>query len=134
MLTSFYLSLLAMLFIKISMETIKTRIASQTSLGTGEDPRMIGMVSAHSNFQSYIPIIALLMYFYEISSWSNQLVLHALGLSVLAGRFLHYLGVRNAKAQIFKFRVAGMRLTIIPLMILAALNFAHFAYTTRFAN
>lgn len=131
MITSLYISLLALLYFRISLDTIKARVKNQVSLGTGSSEELLGLVSAHSNFQSYVPIIGLLMYFYEGSELGQPLVLHALGLSVLAGRLLHYLGLKNANAQNFKFRVAGMRLTLIPLIVLALLNLANFAYITR---
>lgn len=131
MLTSFYLSLLALIYIKISWETIKARQKHQVSLGTGDKDELMGLVSAHSNFQAYTPIIILLLWFYENSALANESLVHALGLSVFAGRLLHYLGIKNASAPNFKLRVAGMRLTLIPLAALAALNLAAFVYATR---
>ena len=58
-------------------------------------------------------------------------IIHALGLSVLAGRYLHYIGIKDLDSQNLKFRVAGMRMTLIPIVILALLNIAAFVYTTR---
>lgn len=131
MLTALYLSLLTMIYIRISFETIKARRRNKVSLGTGESQQLLGLVSAHSNFQSYVPIIILLMWFYENSSLASEIVIHAIGLSVFAGRLLHYLGVRNATEQNLKFRVAGMRLTLAPMAVLTALNLAAFVYATR---
>lgn len=131
MLTSFYLSLLALVFVRISLDTINARRRAKVSLGPGANDEILGYVSAHSNFQSYVPIIGLLMYFYENSELFNELALHAIGLTVLAGRLVHYIGVRNARAQNFKFRVAGMQMTIWPLIVLTLLNLANFAYVTR---
>ena len=73
----------------------------------------------------------MLLYLYETSDIAASVIIHALGLSVLAGRYLHYIGIKDQKAQNFKFRVAGMRMTLIPMLILAILNIAAFVYTTR---
>lgn len=134
MLTSLYLGLLGFIYLKISMDTIKARKRHQVSLGHGENNEILGYVSAHSNFQAYVPMIGLLMYLYEISALSYAPLIHAIGLTVLAGRAVHYLGVREANAQNFKLRVAGMHMTLWPLIVLASLNIANFYYITKFKN
>lgn len=131
MLTAFYLSLLSLIYFKISVDTIKERIKNQISLGPGPNNEIAGYVSAHSNFQSYVPLIGILMYLYEMSELTSPLLIHALGLTVLSGRLLHYLGVKNSKAPVFKFRKVGMHMTLWPLLILALLNLASFVYVTR---
>ncbi len=134
MITSFYLSLLAFLYFKMSMDTIKARRKHKVSLGTGDNNELLGHVSAHSNFQAYVPLIGILLYSYEQGQMAHPLVIHALGLTVLAGRLLHYYGVKDAAVQNFKFRAAGMKMTLIPLIITAALNIINFAYVTRVLN
>ncbi|MEX0797947.1 MAG: MAPEG family protein [Bacteriovoracaceae bacterium] len=131
MFTSFYLSLLALVYFKISLDTIKARLKHKVSLGPGSDNEIGGLVSAHSNFQAYIPLIGLLMYLYETSQLGYPLLIHAIGLTVLSGRLLHYLGIRDAQAPNFKLRKAGMHMTLWPLLLLAFLNLINFVYVTR---
>ncbi|MBC76631.1 MAG: hypothetical protein CME64_11510 [Halobacteriovoraceae bacterium] len=131
MFTNLYLGLLALLYFKISLDTIKERRSKKVSLGPGEHNEIAGIVSAHANFNSYVPIFIIMLYLYEISDIAFAPIIHALGLSVLAGRYLHYIGIKDLDSQNFKFRVAGMRMTLIPIVILALLNIAAFVYTTR---
>lgn len=131
MITSFYLSLLAFLYFKMSLDTIKARRKHRISLGPGPNNEILGLVSAHSNFQAYTPFLGVLLFAYEQSRLSQPLIVHALGLTILAGRLLHYYGVKDASAQNFKFRVAGMRMTLIPMLITSVLNIANFAYVTK---
>ncbi len=131
MFTNLYIGLLTLLYFKISLETINARRSNKISVGAGDNNEIAGIVSAHSNFNSYVPIFIVLLYLYETSDIAASVIIHALGLSVLAGRYLHYIGIKDQKAQNFKFRVAGMRMTLIPMLILAILNIAAFVYTTR---
>ncbi|MCO4753048.1 MAG: MAPEG family protein [Bacteriovoracaceae bacterium] len=131
MLTSLYLGLLTLVFFKISLDTIKLRQKNKISLGSGPNDEIAGHVAAHSNFQAYVPLFGILLYIYEGSELAFPMIIHALGLSVLSGRLLHYLGIKDTKAPNFKFRSVGMRLTLIPLAILAILNIANFVYVTR---
>lgn len=122
MLTTFYAGLLSLIFIKISLDTIKARVSNGILLGNGKNNEILALTSAHSNFTSYVPLFLILMYFYEKGPFTSELVLHAFGLSMFCARVLHYLGIRDAQRPELKFRRVGMHLTLWPIMILALAN------------
>ena len=102
MFTNLYIGLLTLLYFKISLETINARRSNKISVGAGDNNEIAGIVSAHSNFNSYVPIFIVLLYLYETSDIAASVIIHALGLSVLAGRYLHYIGIKDQKAQNFR--------------------------------
>lgn len=120
MITSLYAGILSILFFWISLETIKARGREQISLGAGENNQIIHLVSAHSNFASYVPLLLFLMYLLEVKSF-NSVFLHFTGVIVVTGRILHFLTMRN-KETTFKKRKLGMQLTLFPLLWLGILN------------
>ena len=101
--TALYAGLLALLFLALSAAVIRQRGASRISLGTGDDPGLIGRFRAHGNFAEYVPLGLLLMALVEIGgapAWH----MHLLGLLLLCGRLCHAAGLlRNGMA----LRVAG---------------------------
>lgn len=121
MITSFYAGILGILLTLISWETILVRRKLKISLGMGENNEIAHLVSAHSNFCSYTAIMLILLYFAETSHDFHFLLIHLLGLMFTIGRFYHYFAFRSGKVK-FKYRVRGMRLTLIPLVVLSLLN------------
>ena len=119
MITSFYLALLGLLYLKISIEVILARRKYRILYGQGSDNEIGGIVGAHLNFASYIPFILLGMFQAETSHSAPKIFLHLLGSTVLLGRIIHFLGLsRMEKVKKFKFRVLGMHLTLWPLLAL----------------
>ncbi|SMF14281.1 hypothetical protein SAMN06296036_105285 [Pseudobacteriovorax antillogorgiicola] len=120
MLTGFYAGLLACLYMKMSLDTIAARRKHQVSLGTGQGEEIVGVVSAHLNFASYVPLLLILLYLVEISNQVPAWVCHPIGIAIFAGRVLHYRALIQDKMN-FKWRVVGMHLTLWPLLTLGIL-------------
>jgi uncharacterized membrane protein YecN with MAPEG domain len=57
-----YTSLLGILFLVISFAVINGRRTHKISLGPGKSNEIIHLVSAHSNFSSYVPIFLFSFY------------------------------------------------------------------------
>lgn len=121
MITSFYAGLLAILFFKISIDTIMARRKNKISLGSGPNNEIEGIVSAHANFTSYAIYLLVLTYLIEQSAVFPSYLLHIIAAAFTIGRVLHYLAVSGKKMN-FKFRVAGMQLTLWPLLALGIMN------------
>ncbi len=119
--TSLYAGLLAVLYFKLSLDTIKARRRNKISLGVGANNEIVAIVSAHHNFASYVPLLLLLTFFAESSGQVSNAVLHGLAAAFTLGRALHYVAFARPKMD-FKLRVVGMHLTLWPLVILAGLN------------
>jgi uncharacterized protein len=114
MITGIYASLLGLLFVLLSIRTIRARRRSRIALGYGEDPGLIRSARVHANFAEYVPIALLLIYFVEVSAAPMWLV-HVLGIILLAGRGLHAYGVSQVKEN-YHFRILGMSATFTVIV------------------
>jgi len=117
--TPIYAALLALLFVFLSLRTIRLRQRHRVALGDGDNPELRRAMRAHANFAEYVPFALLLVYFVERDGAHLTLV-HALGLALLAGRLLHAWGVSQPRED-FRFRVTGMVLSFGVLLTAALL-------------
>jgi uncharacterized membrane protein YecN with MAPEG domain len=83
----------------------------------------------HANFAEYVPFALVLLGLAE-SLHAPLALLHALGIALLAGRLTHAYGVSRQNEQ-YRFRIAGMTLTLVVLG-LAALTCLAEAVMQRF--
>lgn len=120
MITGLYAGILGLLFFKLSVDTIRGRRTHKISLGTGPQNEILPLVSAHSNFSGYVPLLLILLYIAEEAKLSAYLI-HAFGISITLGRVFHYLAMKEG-GNAFKKRVTGMMLTLWPLIILSVMS------------
>ena len=109
-----YAALLAMLFVLLSVRTIRARRSLRIGLGHADSPVMLRAVRVHANFAEYVPLALILIFLVE-SSCANAWVVHALGAALLLGRTAHAYGVSQPKED-FRFRVFGMSVTFTVLV------------------
>ncbi|WP_034719114.1 MAPEG family protein [Bacteriovorax sp. DB6_IX] len=121
MMTFLYASLLGVLYFLISLETINARRRNQISLGVGDNRQIEQIVSAHSNFSAYTPILLILLFGLENSEQVSPYIVHLFGLLIFFGRIFHYRAFRKEKMN-FKYRVLGMRLTLWSLLVMSLVN------------
>jgi uncharacterized membrane protein YecN with MAPEG domain len=116
-----YAALLALLFIALSIRTIRARRALKVALGTGGHAALERAMRVHANFAEYVPLALLLLVMAELRGMP-ALVLHGLALALLVGRCAHAWGVSQTPED-FRFRVAGMicTFTVIGMTALALL-------------
>lgn len=119
--TAFYASLLAFLFMLLSVRVMTQRREAGVEIGVGESRELLRRARVHANFAEYVPMALLLLAFAE-SLKVPSVVLHALGVTLLAGRILHAYGLSQAP-QILKWRVLGMALTLTTIGLAAFLCF-----------
>lgn len=115
--TALYAGLLTPLFLFLSARVIVARRGARTALGDGGDPALLRRVRVQANFAEYVPLALVLLGLAE-SLRTPVLVLHALGLALLAGRLVHAFGVSRAPER-FTFRVTGTALTLTVLSLAA---------------
>ena len=108
-----YAAILALLFIALSVRTIRLRRRFATAVGDGGNETMLRAMRAHSNFAEYVPFTLLLLAFAELSATPSW-ILHALCMALAAGRCSHAFGVSRLPED-FRFRVFGMALTFTAL-------------------
>ena len=113
-----YAALLVLLFVVLSIRTLRLRRTLKIGVGDGGNPQMLRAMRVHSNFAEYVPLALLMVYLVE-SRGAYPVFVHALGLFLLAGRLSHAYGVSQAREDL-RFRVAGMALTFATLLSAAA--------------
>ncbi len=119
-LTTSYACFLALLFLALSVKTIRERRRSKIAIGPGEDPVLARAVRAHANFAEYAPFALLLMALLEMNQ-GNSIAIHAAGLALSFGRLSHSFGISRTEED-FRFRVGGMAATFMAYSILIITN------------
>ncbi len=112
-----YAALLAIMFIVLSIRTIRQRRKLRIGLGDAGNKDMQRAMRVHANFAEYVPLSLLMIYLVEQSgvyAWFT----HTLCLGLLLGRLSHAYGVSQVKEN-FRFRVAGMSSTFAVLFACA---------------
>jgi len=112
-----YAGLLALLFVVLSVRTLRMRRRLRIAIGDGSDQQMLRAMRVHSNFAEYVPLSLLLLYLVE-ESGATPAYMHALGAALLIGRLSHAIGVSRVDEK-YGFRIAGMVLTLTVLIAAA---------------
>ncbi len=124
--TPLYAALLGLIFVVLSIRTIRLRRRYRVAIGDGDNEPLRRAARVHANFAEYVPLALLLVYFVETGG-GPALLTHALCVALVCGRLSHAYGVSQPREN-FRFRVAGMVLTFsviiaaclaIPLVRLA---------------
>lgn len=118
--TPLYASILALIYVVLSARVIGYRRNAGISLGDGGDRVLLRRQRVHSNFAEYAPLALLLLGFAELNG-AAALPLHGLGLTLLAGRTAHAIGM-SRRPGIPALRVGGMALTFVVIISAAVLN------------
>jgi uncharacterized protein len=114
MITPIYAALLAIIFVFLSILTIKVRRELKIPLGDGNNQKLTKIIRAHSNFSEYVPFALLLIYMAEAQG-AEKLLVHLLGVVLLTGRILHAYGISQENEN-YKFRVSGMSMTFVSII------------------
>ena len=118
--TPIYASLIALLFVLLSLRVIAARRQSRVPLGDGGDPILLRRLRAHGNFAEYAPLVIVLMALAELQGAAG-IALHAIGALLIGGRLVHAFGV-SQEPENYRLRVAGMALTFTALIMGALAN------------
>jgi hypothetical protein len=117
--TAFYAALLAVIFVGLSLRVIFARGESGTLLGDGGNPELQRRIRVHGNFSEYVPFAIILLGLAE-GLGAPHVLLHVLGLTLLAGRLAHALGV-SRPPEVPAIRVVAMGCTL-TMMVLSAMS------------
>ena len=120
--TPYYAAILALLFIVLSVRTIKTRRENKVAIGDGGEKSILRAARVHANFSEYVPFTLLLISLLEIQSYS-QWIIHGLCIALVTARIIHAYGVSQANED-FRFRIFGTATTINIVGICAFLLLA----------
>jgi len=109
-----YAALLALLFVVLSVRTLRLRHGLRIAVGDAGDERMLRAMRVHANFAEYVPLCLFLLYLLEAQG-AAAWYLHVLGACLLAGRLVHAFGVSHVREN-FRYRIVGMTLTLGVLL------------------
>jgi hypothetical protein len=120
--TAFYASLLAALYLVLSARVIGWRRVRRVELGHGEDAQLLRRMRVHANFAEYVPFAVLLMALAESMAPPRPL-LHLVGIVLVVGRLMHAYGLSQTP-HILRYRAGGMMLTMTAIGIAAMICFS----------
>lgn len=113
-------SLLAFLYLALSMRVIRARNTERISIGDKGNDLLLRRMRVHSNFAEYTPLALVLLLTLELMGGAHWL-LYGLGLFLVVGRAVHAYGV-SCEPEPMSFRVSGMLLTFTVIGIAALAN------------
>lgn len=121
--TPIYVALLALLLLLLSARIILYRREKKLSLGDEGDRQLLKRMRAQANCAEYAPMGLLLLLVAELQG-APAVALHVLGLTLLAGRVLHGIGL-SSNPQNMTLRQIGMALTLGMIGLTALGLLAH---------
>lgn len=121
--TPIYVALLALLLLVLSARVILYRREKKLSLGDEGDRQLLKRMRAQANCAEYAPMGLLLLLVAELQG-APAVALHPLGLTLLAGRVVHGIGL-SSNPQNTIFRQVGMVLTLSMIGLTALGLLAH---------
>jgi uncharacterized membrane protein YecN with MAPEG domain len=124
--TAFFASVLALMFIKLTLNVIGLRRKNKVSLGAGGIDELDRAIRAHGNFAEYVPLSLFLMGALELNG-APILLVAILGVLMVGGRYFHAKGINEPPPE-FTNRVRGMKLTFASLGLLAVSNIVWIGY------
>ena len=120
--TAFYLAVLALLYVALTLQVIRLRRMNRAAFGDSDNIALRSAIRAHAHFAEYVPITTLMIGFLEASG-ASALRVHVLMGALVVARLLHPLGM-YAAPNTFRFRIGrigGVAITI-ALLITCALS------------
>lgn len=115
--TSIYAAILAIAAVTLSVLVSMRRARHSVSILDGGHVDLAVAIRRHGNFIETVPLILILMAISE-SRGMEAFWLHAVGMTVLAGRLLHALGLKANRAY-HPLKALGMAGTLLPILALS---------------
>lgn len=94
MVSALYVVLGALLLIKLSLDVVRLRTQYRVATGDGGFYELQTAIRVHGNVVEYIPIGLILLVLLEMNGTPNW-TLHICRLLLMAGRLMHYYGLRT---------------------------------------
>lgn len=107
-----YVAALGVIFVGLSILTIRSRRHAGIALGTGTNDELLRRTRAHANFAEYAPL-ALILIAGAAAAGAPVWFVHATGAALVAGRLLHAVAIYRSAIPL---RVAGMALTLTTML------------------
>lgn len=120
--TALYAAVLGIMFVALSVRTVRVRRRLRIGLGDAGNPQMLRAMRIHANFSEYVPLSLGLIYLAEVQGAPGWLA-HALGISLVFARVAHAYGLYREKVL---FRVIGLSANLTLLLVACSYLFLNF--------
>ncbi len=104
-----YAALNGLIMLVLGILVVRARVTTQTLIGDGGKPEMLGPLRAHANNTEWTPM-AIVMMLVVVSLGGWWWLLHVIGLPLTIGRLLHSIGI-TSNVGTSSLRFIGMILT-----------------------
>ncbi|SEK86581.1 hypothetical protein SAMN05216262_103155 [Colwellia chukchiensis] len=118
--TGFYASLLALLYLGLTINIIRLRLSLQIGIGSGGNKVLAAAIRIHGNFAEYVPLALILLACYELNN-GDATILHAIGALLIISRVFHAIGLSKSIGASLQRQIA-MLSTFVVLIVLAVVN------------
>ncbi|OMQ27261.1 MAPEG family protein [Serratia oryzae] len=129
MVSALYVVLGALLLIKLSYDVVRLRMQYRVAYGDGGFYELQTAIRVHGNAVEYIPIATVLLVIMEMNG-AEVWMIHLCGLLLMAGRLVHYYGLRNREVS---WRRSGMAATYISLILMVIANIFYLPWDLVFS-
>ncbi len=110
--TSLTASILALIYVVLSVRVSGGRRRYRISLGDGDNADMLARIRAHANFIEYVPLLLILMALLE-SSGGKSSALALGGALLVVFRIMHAVGVPRPAPNVFRAVGAAGTLALV---------------------
>jgi uncharacterized membrane protein YecN with MAPEG domain len=129
MVTGLCAGILGIVFLVLTGMVGMQRRKSNVVIGDGGDDQLIRAMRRQANFVETAPLALFLMFLCELNVsdifGAAPNYIYGIGGALVVGRILHAVGMTNDK--FFKFRAAGMMLTILAILVSSIMLMYQFA-------
>ena len=112
-----YASILALIFVFLSVRVIMMRASAKVAIGHGGNPSLERRMRVQANFAEYVPLALILLTFLEMQSHSRYLI-HILALVLVFARIFHAYTV-SQEPENLQLRGIGVLATFAVLVVAA---------------
>ncbi len=112
--TPIYAAVLALLFVALAVNVVRTRRRAGVSLGDGGDKLLARRIRAHGNFVEYVPMALILMVMIE-ERGAEAAWVHGLNGALVLGRLMHAFALSSLTLRPFH-RTGGLALTLFVIV------------------
>jgi uncharacterized membrane protein YecN with MAPEG domain len=123
MITALYAAILGFLGAALTINAIRHRVRSGVSTGDGKDAGLAQAIRAHGNFAEQVPLALLVISFAEVLG-SRPLVVHVLGVVLVAARLLSAYALNRSLAQTPQRNFAAAVTQLVVVVASAAILLA----------
>lgn len=110
-----YVAALILLGVVLMFRVARFRHTEKIGIGDGGNREMMKRIRAHGNFSENAPFLVAILILLPMLG-AREWLIHAIGVSAVAGRILHAIGLSRTSGYSFG-RGTGMTLTLLALVL-----------------